>query len=429
MHRIDYQYLRKEKAKVLNLFHSKELFIKEKLSQSRYNNATVLPLIQMSDDDLAWGRGGVIDEHGTYITDSGILGLYGKGYPVDSVEYVDESVIYCGYLRRHWGDFIIDCVSRLYITKNDKVKYDSLVFFVEENSDTQLIGNFKEFLILYGVFEKVKLISVPTMFKSVIIPELSYNRRKSYYSMEYLEIFDTIVRNALKNCSLEKKYDKIFLTRSTYQKSLTNEIGVDMLDDFFSKNSFHIISPEKMGLSSFIFYMQNANLIACISGTLPHNMLFAKESGHLIVIERYCLINQIQVDIDIMKKLYVTYIDANICLYPVEISYGPFVFAYNSFLSDFANENAYFAPSIEYLTEKRKKNNFKRYIRLYRNEHSLSLYFPKWTINYSRMICEAYYDGEKYFNDYIFGNKLYKFSQLFSWRFVRAYFSKKIKKR
>lgn len=418
--KINYNYLRSTKAEKVKEMHNNRFETKNDLSTEVYDNATIIPLKNMNDSDAFWGRGGVLDSSGEYVELSKIPRLIDGSYQVDNSDYIDEKVVYCGYFRHHWGEFIAYCLPRLwYVLKND-ITIDKYIFFTNENTDYSLSGNYKNLIERLGIIEKVQIISKPTKYKSVIVPELSYDTSSKYYSKDYLGLFELINKNSHSN--LTEKYEKIYLTRSSLKKASSMESGNDMLDDFFSKNGFTILSPEKISLDDLIYYLDNASTIACISGTLPHNVLFSTNQGkdkNVIIIERNAMFNFFQPETDIMTNAKVTFIDANISLYPVELSYGPFIYAANKYLKKFAEDNNYIIPNEKFQTEKYKKQLFKEYIGRYKNEYGLCLYMPLWNLRCSNAIFEAYQDGEAYFEDYLKGKKYYKASQYFSIDFFK----------
>ena len=120
MYSIDYQYLRPKKAEALKAWYDEPLAVTENPAVWRGKNATILPLRRQAEDNLLFGRGGVVDENGEYVPLSGIEGRVQFAYPAEKKEYRDETVVYCGYLVNHWGHFLIEGVTRLwYFLEND----------------------------------------------------------------------------------------------------------------------------------------------------------------------------------------------------------------------------------------------------------------------------------------------------------------------
>lgn len=86
---------------------------KSELTVETYQNAVILPLIKCPEDQLLFGRGGVVDEVGKYVPLSGIKDRIERQYDYENTQYKDDEVVYCGYFIKHWGHFLIETVARL----------------------------------------------------------------------------------------------------------------------------------------------------------------------------------------------------------------------------------------------------------------------------------------------------------------------------
>ena len=65
--------------------------------------------------------------------------------------------MYCGYLVPQWGHFLVEAVTRLWFFLKNDLSIDNYVFFIEENSDRSVSGNYREFLELLGVWNKIEV--------------------------------------------------------------------------------------------------------------------------------------------------------------------------------------------------------------------------------------------------------------------------------
>lgn len=426
--KINYDYLRPKKAEALKKWQSRELLRKEKLSVNSHKDAAILPLKKLGDKNLSWGCGGVVDSKNEYIKESKLEKLIDGAYEFDECEKSDKKVVYCGYFRNHWGELLTLCLSRLWYFLEDDASIDKYVFFIDYDEQREIKGNYREFLELLGVWDKIEIINKPTRYKEVVIPEESYNDRTRYYSAYYLDIFRRISENA-KNAEGVKPKKKLFFTRSQLSKAKSMEFGMEMLDDYFAKNGYEVIAPEKISLSQLIYLINNSEVCAAMSGTLPHNMLFGSDGKKLIILERNALNNKVQIDVNKMKKLDVTYIDANICLYPVELAYGPFIYAFNNQLRRFTEDNKYLPPDESFTQEKYKKYLFKNYLRQYKKEHNLCWYMDNWMLKFTDSLYEAYSDGESYFQDYMKGNKCIFWYQYFSIDYIKKLIKRIIRRK
>ena len=404
---INYSFLRPLKAAHLQKWYSDPFEKRNDLKVELYKNAKILPLKRIEGDNLLFGRGGVITENGKYVEQSAIKDRIQFSYEYSNCSFVDEKVVYCGYLVNQWGHFLTEAVARLwYFLKKDNDSIDHYVFFLQNNEKRVISKNYQEFFELLGIWDKVSFINSPTQYREVIVPELGYNRT-AYYTEPFKDIFSKISNEAL---TKERKktltsYSKIFFSRSQIKNIRKKELGLDLLDNFFQKNGYKILYPEKISLSELLFYIKKADVIATSSGSVHHNILFAEDNKKIILIERNVINNEIQVDINRMKNLFVDYIDANIPIYPVHVGYGPFITAYNKYLEQYSIESGMNPPDTKYRSKRYLEKLFKGYMHSYINAYKFQWVMEDWYVKYADSLCEGYKDGFRYFGDFLTGRK------------------------
>ena len=297
---------------------------------------------------------------------------------------------------------------------------------MSSGENRELKGNFKEFLQLLGVYEKIEIINKPTRYKEVIIPELGYKRR-TYFSEQQNKVYDKIFENV----ELKPEwvpYQKIYFSRSKLKCINKKEFGLEMIDDYYKKNGYEIVYPEKISLSYLVFLIRNASEVATLSGSLPHNMLFARDGQKLTIIERNILNNEIQVDVNIIKRLDVVYIDANIAIYPISLGYGPFIMSYKGMLEKYTDDKKYSSPDIKYYEDKYLKKCFIKYMRAYRKAYNYNWFMEDWMIKYTDYLREAYLDGEKYYGAYLNGSKPFKYRHYFQFNYIKQIIKRVLRK-
>ena len=422
---VNYKYLRKHKADTLKEWHSqnfegKPFIKKENLTVESYKSATILPMKKFDEDPISrsFGRGGVVDKDNNYVILSELSERLSGGYEFSNEEFIDEKVVYCGYFINHWGHFLVDTIVRLWYVLENDTSIDKYVFMSEYGNDKEPKGNYKEFFELLGIANKVRIVSKPTRFREVVVPELGYKERE-FFSEPFKNMFDFIAR-AVKPLPEWEKTDKLFLTRSQFNKSTSIDSGMDMIDNFFHKNGYMVIAPETISLSQLIYLIRNSKVCAAMSGTLPHHMLFTKDNHNMVILERNPMNNVRQVDINLTKNLNVTYIDTSLALYPVNLAVGPFIYYYKGYLESFANDNNYIAPDKKFLTEKYTKGCVAKYIKGYRSLYQYQWYTEDdWYLPYMPSLREAYLDSLNYLGDYIYGRKPFKLSHYFELHYIK----------
>lgn len=414
---VNYSFLRPLKAVDLKKWYSLPFEKKNELKVETYKNATILPLKRFDGDDLLFGRGGVISETNEYVHLSAINGRIQHSYKYSTSSFINEKVVYCGYLVNQWGHFLIEAVARLwYFLKEDNATIDHYVFFLQSNEKRVISGNYREFFELLGIWNKISIINQPTQYREVIVPELGYNRTVNY-TEQYKSIFSKIADNVLYQKTLAKgpiNCSKIFFSRSQMKNINKREFGLEIIDNYFTKNGYKVLYPEKISLAELIRYIKEAEEIAMYSGSVHHNILFADDNKRVILIERNVINNEIQVDINRMKNASVDYIDANIPIYSVHIGAGPFIMAYNKYLEHYATDRKMTPPDSKYRSNKHLKKMFKCYMHRYYHNYGFQWFMEDWCVQHTDMLREGYKDGFQYFGDFLTGYKPFRLKHYFS---------------
>lgn len=418
MHHIDYTYLRPKKAEAVKKWYDQSVEVRQDPTVWRGSNATILPLRRDPADGLLFGKGGVVDEHGDYVPLSAIEGRVQFSYPVETPEYRDETVVYCGYLVDHWGHFLIEGVTRLwYFLENDPT-IDKYVFFLDEGEERQIKGNYLEFFRLLKIWDKLEIINKPTTYRQVVVPELGIYMRTAY-TPKLLKVFDTIADNVQVDPSWETP-EKIYYSRSQFQKGIPFEFGFATLDDFFQRNGYTILFPEKVPLGQMVHYIRNAKVVATLSGSLPHNMLFGRQGQKVEILERFVISDDNQTDVNRMRELDVTYIDANIPVFPTDFV-GPFIMGYTDCLQRFAQDRGYVPPDSQYLTPKHYKQCFRRYMDAYIDLYNYNWFMADWYGPFTDSFYEGFQAGRVYFADYLDRKKPYRWHHYLTFHYWKQF--------
>lgn len=286
------------------------------------------------------GNGCVCDSYKNPVRSSFMIGInnsihMGGSYDIDldNIKYIDEEVIYLGYLSNHWGHFLMDFSTRLwYAINNPGYK---LVYLIRFNDEKFVLHKtIKRFFELLGIDNNICTISQPTRLKQIIIPEQSYVAG-AYCSQEYLNSF-RLASQAI-SPTQTKKIDKVFFSRAHIRSNI--EIGTELIEQTFHNLGFTSIFPEEESLDNQIYYVQNAREVACVSGTLVHNLLFSEHAyENLFIINKHYYINDFVLDEVKILGLTPCFLDFYAAKYPTREWKGPFIFVYNNLMKKFIKD-------------------------------------------------------------------------------------------
>lgn len=272
---------------------------------------------------LLVGKGGVQNNKGEFVEISAqkayrMSNRVDGTYEVYTTQQVHEQVIYMNSFIKHWGHFLIDVIGRMWYVLQDKrnlkIVYTSMFGRID--------GNYLELLSLIGIDEsRLFYVEKPTMFDNVIIPENAVYPGK-YFTKEWIKIFDRIVENALlKN---NKAYGKkLYFSREHFSKN--NEFGENNIEKIFNLNGYKTLYMEEMTVTQQVCAIHNADSLAMLSGSLMHNLLFAKDNTEAIICNKMYAVNGHQYLINQSRMIEYYPVDVWCSILPTT-TYGPFRF-------------------------------------------------------------------------------------------------------
>lgn len=367
---INLSWTRTKKGYAMLQAYKEGITEKKELKIEIYDSAIIFPY-SFSESGEIYG-GGVSDKEGEFIPLSKINVVTPESKRGNKIICSDEVAVYCGGCRAygpHWGHFLVDVVSRLWyaLLKNAEPNVSYIVVGTEER-DYSLEGNFLEFFKLLGIEKRVRFLSKATKFKRVIIPEKSYDFDTSiknihnlhYYSREYLQTFDYVIKRAMdKQHDRVSEHKKLYLIRDDRRDS-----GIELIHNLFLNNGFEMINPVEITLTELIFRLQKCEVIAYVTGTLQHNLLFAPSGIKAVAIERRAEVSPIQIDIDLIKNIRADYIDAHYSIVPDQ-SYYYGLYGYTNELRCYVESLKWNTPDSRYIDNEYCMNSVREYMKKY----------------------------------------------------------------
>lgn len=304
-------------------------------------------LLPQRDGVLPWGIGGCIDINGELVDESTVYDAFGGIYAYDKndVQKIKETVIYIPIIPKHWGHFLIDVVSRLWVFLDERFDTDNIQIFYNAFgwSNGEITGNYKKFLEYLGIYKRMKKIDSPIQASEVWIPSYTMSYSKTY-NLEYKKVFEYVV-NKVMNLPIVKefeKYEKVYFSRTQLSTSRFKEIGEKNIEQVFRDNGYAILYPEKLSLEEQIFYFQTCKVICAMSGTIMHNICFANKNVKLFIMNRTCVSNPPQLMLNKLFDNDVVIVDTYVertTKHPRDYGSGPFWISTNANFQKFCRDN------------------------------------------------------------------------------------------
>lgn len=328
----DIRYMKRNRYTEEFMQYDKQSYKRDSdLSISIYEDCVILPCIP--DPDRIWGAGGVVDAKGMLVPESRVRRAFGKAYGIEGRPgYVDETVVFIPCIPNHWGHFLLDVVSRLWYALECGKQYRIAFCLYHLFPEGKLIPNMLEFFKYLGYGEdRLIMVREPLRIKRILIPEPAMLQEDIwYYHPKYMTVIDRVRENALRDVVGLKAYERVYFTRLELKKAKFNEVGEKLICRVFEKNGYKIFAPERLSLKEQIFYIHSCKYMACLSGTIPHNIVFADERTEVANLNRTSYSNSLQVVFNHMTGIRCVNVDVYRNLKkPSDYGSGPFWVEYN----------------------------------------------------------------------------------------------------
>lgn len=261
--------------------------------------------------DIYISKGGVVDNRRIFVQESAIdnTGSFIRidgGYVFDEYtdEYYETPIIYLGYFFRHWGHFLMDCTTRMWILLEEAYKDYKVAF--PNHPENILDGNYNRFLELLDVNEeRIIPITKPSRFHTIIIPTEARLQPQNRHTNEWYSIFDMVSKGAVydKSCIPSK----VYFSRSKFGKP---ELGEKEIEENFRRNGYTIVYPEELTLDDQIGIFQYADEVVSSNSSICMNVVFARKGLKWTVINKYSAVHNNFSELRYEKNLDLTYVDA-----------------------------------------------------------------------------------------------------------------------
>lgn len=223
------------------------------------DNATIMPF----SGSLCSFSGGIFTSDGDFIEDS----IVERGQPAKlqkTVDYLSGTYIYGGCLFSHFGHFILESLSRLYMIR--RCKEYPIIFITNTDSVFQFQ---KDHFRLLGVNNEIIRIKKPTSIERLIYSPPGSSINPLYITEEQI--------NSLKYLyfpeNAKRTKEKIWLSRSKlFMGMIINEEAIEKI---LIKIGYKIIHPEILPLLEQIKLISTSEIVAGFDGSQFFSLLFA----------------------------------------------------------------------------------------------------------------------------------------------------------
>ena len=218
-------------------------------------------------------------------------------YDTDECVFIAGDTIFLGWLIPHYGHFLMESISRLWVLGELKSKNYKFLFNFYNDGDSFLEKKewAVQLLLSFGVdSEQIIFSSKNYQFERLYIPSQSMILHSNVNSKAQSFIWNKIKHHLIDKNNLTS-VKKVYLSRSKLlrdKRKLINELDVE---NAFKKFGFDIIYPETLSLSQQVTLFSTVDVLAGPSGSALHNAAFLKNNAVVISLTTtdFCLLNEV----------------------------------------------------------------------------------------------------------------------------------------
>lgn len=343
------------------IFEDKHPFVEE------FENAIVLPELRAN----IGSNGGILDTELRFVENSKTrkntsecdFSIIDFQIP-EQIPYVDENVIYGGFLMPQYGHFLIESCSRLwYYLKHNPNNY-KIVFSTKEKYPPHFIIEFFELLGIPQ--DKIIYVSSHMRFKKVILPEMAACKM-AYGNSDCFQMFKEeflLPFKKVKEKIKSKGFEKVYLSRSKFNGT---SCGEEEIEIEFRKQGFQIVYPEQLPLYEQIAILKDCTFLAGVDGSVLLNCLFMKDGGKLLCLQRSD--NFLSQDIYYHAK-NLTYLCAKSYQNPLPVKHttGPFLLGFTKELKQAMVNLGLKSPKCQFNPQRYYREFYRKWLQTYVTE-------------------------------------------------------------
>jgi len=288
---------------------------RKQLSYKVYGHCYALPARPFTAEDDTHVIGGGLCCDGVWITESGLFPSSLASYEFDpsQADYVDDDVVFIGCMSPVWGHAITDGLKHLWWFRTEDYLNNHAGKRLYYWGPKPLSGNFLELVRLAGVdISKLHYIDHVMLFRSVIVPDISFNYTKGWACEEYLETIHRIISNSRPTTRIDGRRggQKVFLS----ERDGLRTWGVKSIEKVARRAGFTIYYPGEHSLQEQISVFCSASTVMSFESSIGHNTVFCRPGTQLIMLRKANYENKYQAIINELWAFDVTTVDANLSM-------------------------------------------------------------------------------------------------------------------
>lgn len=236
---------------------------------------------------IAKGIGGVFDASGKGVKSSSLPRgpkhfLYeARGSYTGKSLNREGSVVFAGFYDNHFGHFIVEVVSRLWILMS-RINVRRIVFALPSGVERKRDDLLSYFLRYSGI--DVEFVDEPTRYDEIIVPDVGISLRNQFHYEQWEWMRSVGYDKVLEEHN--NTTQPLYLSRSKLEKGRRKAYGERELEEALSSCGVKVVHLQDIPFQEQIRLLTRHDTIIGFEGSQLHNILFTAGEKKMIQLDR-----------------------------------------------------------------------------------------------------------------------------------------------
>lgn len=197
--------------------------------------------------------------------------------PSQATAELKGKYVFGGFVRQHFGHFLIECLAPVWGLDHVPDKIDGLVFLtlhdpaiITDRARTRLENFSRTMLRGFGVHVPLTFIYEPTKIEQLFLPENGIGFEDKFVGSSLFRSFFRKRNAGAKNKPPKKTAEKIYISRTKVGPRKGHLIGEKSIEKTFGEAGYRIFFPEDHDLENQLEIYRNADVIVGVEGSALH---------------------------------------------------------------------------------------------------------------------------------------------------------------
>ena len=205
------------------------------------------------------------------------------------VKHLKGNHLFGGFVRMHFGHFLLECLSLLWAVDHAEKPVESIVFIPyhmnnDPRNQKRLVAAIRDWMKQLGIETPITVLFEPTMVDHITMGEIGFGFNEKFRGSS---LFHNFVRSRMaqpREVTPPPAREKLYLTRSSLGGRKGHIVGEPALERTLSEAGYTIYTPEKDTITQQLERYRNASMIVGVEGSALHLPPFAMPSDTKVAI-------------------------------------------------------------------------------------------------------------------------------------------------